>query len=795
MEKGDQLDSWKEISAYLKRNIRTCQNWERELGLPVHRLDGSPRARVFAYTGELDAWRNDKCLERGDLQAKVKTRRLFMVAFALLGIVALGAVALRYLFRGSAGGPTALENSVAIISFENQTGDAALDIYRKMIPSLLITSLEQTQSFYVMSSERLEDILKQIGKGGAEFIDDEMGFEACRKVGVKALVTGSYFKAGGTFLTDVKVLDVRTKRLLGTAKAQGAGPESLFLNQVDDLSRQISTSLGIAKDRLDATLKSVEGFGTKSAEAYEYYLLGSRDLDNHLYARARESLEKAVRIDPDFADAFGQLASAYYGDGDEPASFLAIERAHALSKNAPEKERLQIEASYAQAIETDSEKELAIVQEFAAKFPKEKSAHIWLGWLYETSDPTKAMAEYQIALDLDPNSTASLNALGLMYVERKEFDKGLELLRRETAVAPENRNAWDSLAQAYFRAGKVAEAKAGFLQLLEKWPDTNWSVSVLQYIYALEEDYGEALRQWDGLLGVCTPQQRPLIYWWKGFYGCWLGDSVGCLSDLKRAAEMLEAMGRKGEVAEIMRLRVWLYLDRHEYDLSRKSLADYRAFCSREMPQYTAYSDALYDEALGHIECGSGDADRAEQCLEDMEALIPKVKALVPRNPLVQAGTSMIDDNAQRALEYGAKRLRTEVELAHGRNDEAVGSLKRTPPRPLPTFIGTSIFLYLMSYNIPFLNDARARAYAARGDLDKAIAEYERLTTFDPKNEAQFLIHPKYHYRLGLLYEKKGLKAKAAERYRKFLDLWKDADPGLPEVADAKKRLAGLAGS
>jgi len=60
MDKGGLLDSWKEISAYLNRNIRTCQTWERELGLPVHRLNGSPRAHVFAYTGELDAWRDEK---------------------------------------------------------------------------------------------------------------------------------------------------------------------------------------------------------------------------------------------------------------------------------------------------------------------------------------------------------------------------------------------------------------------------------------------------------------------------------------------------------------------------------------------------------------------------------------------------------------------------------------------------------------------------------------------------------------------------------------------------------------
>jgi formylglycine-generating enzyme required for sulfatase activity/dienelactone hydrolase len=74
MDKGVILESWKEIAAHLNRNVRTCQLWERDHGLPVHRLDGSPKARVFAYPLELDRWLHEKLREH-DREARPNGKR------------------------------------------------------------------------------------------------------------------------------------------------------------------------------------------------------------------------------------------------------------------------------------------------------------------------------------------------------------------------------------------------------------------------------------------------------------------------------------------------------------------------------------------------------------------------------------------------------------------------------------------------------------------------------------------------------------------------------------------------
>ena len=85
-----------------------------------------------------------------------------------------------------------------------------------------------------------------------------------------------------------------------------------------------------------------------------------------------------------------------------------------------------------------------------------------------------------------------------------------------------------------------------------------------------------------------------------------------------------------------------------------------------------------------------------------------------------------------------------------------------------------------------------ASAYYKSGDISKAREEYEKITALTTGRTAYGSIYARSFYILGKIHEQQGDKTKAAENYRQFLDLWKDADPGFLEVDNASARLAAL---
>jgi len=223
-----------------------------------------------------------------------------------------------------------------VISFDNQTGDKTFDYLKKAIPNLLISSLEQSKYLRVTTWERMDDLLRQMGKAGSETIDKESGFELCRKDGVETIVVGSFVKAEDMFVTDVKVLDVDSKALLKSASSQGEGVRSILEKQIGELSREISRGVGLSERKIQAARPSAPDVPTSSMDAYNSFLKGKEAYEKFYYEQSRQLLENAVALDADFAEAYLYLARTQSNLGNQKARVEAYEKAKVLSGKAAE---------------------------------------------------------------------------------------------------------------------------------------------------------------------------------------------------------------------------------------------------------------------------------------------------------------------------------------------------------------------------------------------------------------------------------------------------------------------------
>jgi tetratricopeptide (TPR) repeat protein len=176
----------------------------------------------------------------------------------------------------------------------------------------------------------------------------------------------------------------------------------------------------------------------------------------------------------------------------------------------------------------------------------------------------------------------------------------------------------------------------------------------------------------------------------------------------------------------------------------------------------------------------------AEAFLKEASADSARIYIEKAEEHLMQARTS--SPQAARLLSRSAALLRVELLLLEDKIEEALTACENIPPIEVVPFDPA----YFLIYNFPMEPDAAARTLVAAGRIDGAIAAYEALTTFDPAGKDRRLVNPRNHCRLARLYEQVGRREDAAAHYERFLDMFKEADPGDGDVEDAVRRLAAL---
>lgn len=242
-EPDDRLDSWKEIAAYLKRDVRTVRRWERSGGLPVHRHLHQRQASVFAYRSELDAWwqNEHKEPEQAETAAvELASPQWWKSALLVVAAVVILAGGITWWLLSSRPALSfATRNWVLVADFENGTGDPRFD--RALVAPLNI-SLAQSQRLNVFPRSRVAETLKRMGKPLNSHIDETLGREICQRENIRALVLGTLARTGSRYELTAEIVDPETADV-AASYVQRTNSEDDLLNALDSVATQLRQGL------------------------------------------------------------------------------------------------------------------------------------------------------------------------------------------------------------------------------------------------------------------------------------------------------------------------------------------------------------------------------------------------------------------------------------------------------------------------------------------------------------------------------------------------------------------------
>jgi tetratricopeptide (TPR) repeat protein len=397
----------------------------------------------------------------------------------------------------------------------------------------------------------------------------------------------------------------------------------------------------------------------------------------------------------------------------------------------------------------------------------------------------EAIAEAEKALALDPKWGAMLNSLGFFYIRDGQPAKGEEILKRAAALAPNEPNPLDSLGAMCYGDGRLEEAVAYYKRALEVKADFG-SDETIAYIEAIRGDYREATAWIDRFIqGSPNPERKARGYFWQAVFDHLSGKRVRASREME-TLRRFAASSRNPAVASLAPLgEMVLFFDVGAYgdaaqrlEQAEGAVLDYfRSHESLALPLIEALADYERNLVSGFAAAREGRPAAAREYADNAAALWPKSEQ-------ARLGRDL-------PLKLALVRLRADISILEGKPADALALMEKDYRPEIMGFgalylPGNYVFL-----NFPLDQDTVPRALMKMGDIDGAIQAYRALLEFDPKKSDRRIHIPIYHYRLAKLYNTKGLAAEARREFENLIADWKDADPAIPELIEAKK-LGGI---
>src|SRR5437016_3355923 len=333
----DRLDSWKEIAAYLKRDVTTVQRWEKREEMPVHRHLHDRIGSVYAFTSELDAWQLSRKVpleEEPEEQAagvpgKKNNERTKRTAdtrrrLALAGVAAVVLLALAYglVRRQLEEAAQPRIKSLAVLPLKNLSGDATQEYLADGMTEALIGRLSSIHDLRVISRT-----------SAMQFKNTPLSVpEIAKTLHIDAIVEGSVIRDAGRIRVHAQLIRAATDEHFWSEIYDRELRDVLALQSevAQSIARKVEITLTGEEHAMLTAARSV------SPDVYESYLKG-RFNKNNTKAELEQSIvyfEGAIKKDPTFAAAYVGLADAYDSLG---TVFVGAPPAEARQKRSEER--------------------------------------------------------------------------------------------------------------------------------------------------------------------------------------------------------------------------------------------------------------------------------------------------------------------------------------------------------------------------------------------------------------------------------------------------------------------------
>lgn len=652
--------------------------------------------------------------------------------------------------------------SLAIMYFENNTGDESLDHWRKALSDLLIADLSQSKYIMVLSGEKLYNILEELNLLEAKSYSSKVLKKVSTRGGVQYILVGKLAMAGETLRINALLQKASTGNLIASEMVEGRGEGSLF-SMVDDLTRKIKASFKLSEEEIAGDIdKEVGKITTTSSEAYKYYREGMEYFTKGDYLKSIPLMEIAVAFDPEFAMAYRTMANAYYSIGYRTKARKRYQEAFELSDRVSDRERYYIEGVYYQQSEKTYDKAIEAYDELLKIYPDDRIGNNNLGALYvELEEWDKAIPLLEVNINNKYESASSFQAIAYSYAAKGLYDKAIDVLELYLNDISDNAFSRFNLADNYLYQGKynLAQAEAAkafsldpkhYYNSLIKGDISNYKQDLInaekEYLKLLETEEPKAYEEGTKRLGA--------LYLLQGMF-------EKSKEQVKQGIALAGMLGETEWSSWFHLYLAYMYLKSKNLEEALKEYDEVLAIAS-EAGILDNQREALYFKGRVYIEMKFN--DESQKTADELKELIENGmnrKAMRLYYNLIGL-IELEKQNFSEAIEYF---------------NQAVALL----PSQFNPDDGQALFI-----------DPLAFAYYKAGDYEKARQEYERIIHLTTGRLFYGDIYAKSFYMLGKIYEEKDLQRQAIEHYEKFLNLWKDADPGIAKVEDAKNRLAEM---